>query len=56
MKAEPEQKHVFVTAAKILCDKNGLAEVLAERMLRDVAPEAVERTKEEARNAGWNIE
>jgi len=29
---------------------------LAERMLRDASPEAVERIKEEAKNAGWDIE
>ena len=56
MKAEPERKHVFTAAAKIPCDKNDLADALAERRLRDAAPEAIERTKEEAKNAGWNIE
>ncbi len=55
MKAEPGRKHVFAAAATIPCDKNDLAEALAERMLRDASPEVVERTKEEARNAGWDI-
>ena len=56
MKAEAERKRVFAAAAKIPCDKNDLAEALAERMLRDASPEAVERIKEEAKNAGWDIE
>jgi len=56
MKTGPGRKHVFAAAATIPCDKNDLAEALAERMLRDSPPEAVERTREEAQNAGWDIE
>jgi hypothetical protein len=55
MKDGPERKHVFAAAATIPCDKNDLVEALAERILRDASPEVVERTKEEAKNAGWDI-
>lgn len=56
MKAEPQRKHVFFAAATIPCDKLDLAEAMSERMMRDASPEVVERTKEEAKNAGWDID
>ena len=56
MKDESARKHVFAAAATIPCDKNDLAEALAERLLRDPSPEVLERTKEEAKIAGWDID
>jgi len=56
MKDEPGRKRVFAAAATIPCDKNDLAEALAERVLRDASPEVVERAKEEAKNAGQDID
>jgi hypothetical protein len=56
MKDESGRKHVFAAAATIPCDKEDLAQALAERMLRDASPEMLERTKEEAKNAGWDID
>ena len=56
MKDEPGRKQVFAAAATIPCDKHDLAEALAERILRDASPEMLERTKEEAKNAGLDID
>ena len=53
MNDESARKDVFAAAATIPCDKNNLAEALAERTLRDASPELVERIKEEAKNAGY---
>jgi hypothetical protein len=50
------RKRVFAAAATIPCDKNDLAEALAERVLRDASPEVVERAKEEPKNAGQDID
>ncbi len=55
MSDESARKHVFAAAATLPCDKNDLAEVLTERMLSDKSPEVVERTKEEMKTAGWDI-
>jgi hypothetical protein len=48
MKDEAARKDVFAAAATIPCDKDDLAEALAERLLRSPSPEVVEQTKEEA--------
>ncbi len=56
MEDEALRKHVFAAAATIPCDKNDLAEALAERMLRDASPDVAERTKEAAQNAGWDTD
>jgi hypothetical protein len=56
MKDEAARKDVFAAAATIPCDKNDLAEALAERLLRSPSPEVVEQTKEEAKIAGWDID
>jgi hypothetical protein len=56
MKDEPGRKHVFAATATIPCDKADLAEALAERVLRDASPEVVARAKEEAKNAGQDID
>ena len=56
MNDESARKHVFAAAATLPCDKNDLAEALADRMLRDASPEVVERTREEMKNAGWDID
>src|SRR5215469_11881840 len=49
MKDESARKHVFAAAATIPCDKNDLAEALAQRLLRDASSDVVEQTKEEAK-------
>jgi hypothetical protein len=56
MKDESARKQVFAAAATIQCDKNDLAEALAERLMRDASPDVVEQTKEEAKIAGWDID
>jgi len=45
----------FAAAATIPCDKNDLAEALAERLMRDASSDVVEQTKEEAKIAAWDI-
>jgi hypothetical protein len=47
---------VFAAAATIPCDKNDLGEALAQRMLRNSSPDVVERTKDEALQAGWDLD
>src|SRR5215831_8358484 len=46
-KDESARKHVFAAAATIPCDKNDLAEALAERLMRDASSDVLEQTKEE---------
>jgi hypothetical protein len=50
------RKRVFAAAATLPCDGNDLAEALAERMLGDASPEVMERTREEMKNAGRDLD
>jgi hypothetical protein len=56
MDDESLRKRAFAAAATIPCDKNDLGEALAQRTLRNSTPDVVERTKEEARQAGWDLD
>jgi hypothetical protein len=56
MDDEALRKRVFTAAATIPCDKNDLCEVLAQRTLRNSSPDVVEQTKEEPRQAGWDLD
>jgi len=56
MKDEPGRKHVFAATATIPCNKEDLAEAAAERILRDASPEMLERAKEDAKNAGQDLD
>lgn len=47
-----ERKKLFAAAASISCDKNDLGEALAQKHLREMAPDLAEKTKEELRLAG----
>jgi hypothetical protein len=51
---ESLRKKLFAAAASLPCDKNDLAEALAERILRDSAPDALEKNEEELRLAGYD--
>ena len=56
MNDELARKQVFAAAGTLPCNKNDLAEALANRLLRDAPPEVAERTREEMKNAGWDID
>lgn len=55
MNDESARKRVFVAAATLPCDTNDLGEALAERLLCDKPADVVERTREELKNAGWDL-
>jgi hypothetical protein len=54
MKDETLRKKVFATAALLPCDQNDLREAVAERVLRQSAPDAGQRVQEQLAQASYD--
>jgi hypothetical protein len=54
LRDEPLRKKLFTATASLPLDKNDLAEAIAEKMLRESAPDLLEKNKEELRLAGYD--